>query len=52
MTIEDKENILKNIFKRTDILNEKDRIAVMAYIRGTKDTRERIEFEKKAKEKN
>lgn len=52
MTIKDKENILKNIFKKTDILNENDKIAVMAYIQGTKDTRERIELEKEAKEKN
>lgn len=52
MTIKDKENILKNIFKKIDILNEKDKIAVMPYIQRTKDTRERIELEKETQNKN
>lgn len=45
LSIEEKESMLKEILKETDCLNENDRFAVMAYIRGTRDTRERIKFE-------
>ena len=49
MTIEDKEIILKNIFDKTDLIDEKDQQAVIAYIRGTADTRERIRLENETK---
>lgn len=45
MSVEEKEIMLKEILKETDCLNENDRFAVMAYIRGTRDTRERIKIE-------
>lgn len=49
MTIEEKEKILRNIFNKTDIIDEKDKPSIIAYIRGTSDTRERIVSENKAK---
>lgn len=45
MTIEDKEMILRSIFDKTDLIDEKDKQAVVAYIRGTADTRERVRLE-------
>ncbi|CEP50252.1 Uncharacterised protein [[Clostridium] sordellii] len=45
MSIEEKECMLKEILQETDCLNENDKFAVMAYIRGTRDTRERIKSE-------
>ena len=49
MTIEEKEKILRNIFNKTDIIDEKDKPSIIEYIRGTSDTRERIVSENKAK---
>ncbi len=49
MTIEEKEKILRNIFNKTDIIDEKDKPSIIAYIRGTSDTRERIRLENKEK---
>lgn len=49
MTIEEKEMILKNIFEKTKIIDEKDKQAVIAYIRGTADTRERVRLENEVK---
>lgn len=47
MTIEDKEKILKNIFDTTDLMEKEDKEAVIAYIKGTVDTRERIKRNEK-----
>nr|UWG84500.1 MAG: hypothetical protein [Bacteriophage sp.] len=49
MTIEDKEMILRSIFDKTDLIDEKDKQAVVAYIRGTADTRERVRLENETK---
>ena len=49
MTIEDKEMILRSIFDKTDLIDEKDKQAVVAYIRGTADTRERVRLENESK---
>lgn len=50
MSENEKIRILSDIFE--NLKTEEDKIAVMAYIQGTKDTRERIELEKEVKEKN
>ena len=44
MTIEEKEKILKNIFDKTDIIEKEDKEVIIAYIRGTVDTRERMKM--------
>lgn len=45
MSTEDKERILRSIFEVTNIIEEEDKSAIIAYIRGTSDTRERIKME-------
>ncbi|MPL91669.1 hypothetical protein SDC9_37745 [bioreactor metagenome] len=47
MTVEDKEKILKNIFDKTDLIEEEDKEVIIAYIRGTVDTKERIKRNEK-----
>lgn len=51
MSENEKIRILSNMFENLKKVDEKDRTAVMAYIQGTKDTRDRIELEKEAREK-
>lgn len=45
MTLKEKKDILRKIFEDIDFIDEKDKPAIMAYIRGTSDTRERINSE-------
>lgn len=45
MTINEKEQVLRNIFERISFIDDKDKDAVIAYIRGTSDTRERMKSE-------
>ena len=52
MLIEEKEKILKDIFNNLDFIDEKDRNSVIAYIKGTIDTRERIEMENRRAKKS
>lgn len=47
MSLDDKEKVLKNIFANIEMINEKDKSSIIAYIRGTCDTRERVIFEQK-----
>ena len=42
MTLKEKKDILREILENVDFIDEKDRPAVIAYIRGTSDTRERV----------
>lgn len=42
MTLKEKKDILRKILENVDFIDEKDRPAIIAYIRGTSDTRERI----------
>lgn len=45
MSLEEKEKILRDIFKNLEFVNEKDKSSVIAYISATIDTRARIEME-------
>lgn len=49
MTYSDKVKILNEIFENIEMIDEKDKPSIIAYIRGTSDTRERIVLENKAK---
>lgn len=48
MTYSDKVKILNEIFENIKMIDEKDKPSIIAYIRGTSDTRERIVSENKA----
>lgn len=47
MTYSEKVKMLNEIFDNIKLIDEKDKSAVIAYIRGTADTRERIKLENK-----
>ena len=47
MTIDEKEQALKRMFDKADFIDERDKISIIAYIKGTADTRERMKTEMK-----
>ena len=49
MTYSEKVKMLNEIFKDIELIDEKDKHAVVAYIRGTADTRERVRLENESK---
>lgn len=47
MNIDEKIKILNSMFDDLELLDEKDKSAVVAYISATRDTRERVNMEHK-----
>ncbi|CEP39601.1 Uncharacterised protein [[Clostridium] sordellii] len=45
MSENEKIKILSDVFENIENMNEIDRVALMAYIKGTQDTRERVNME-------
>ena len=52
MTLKEKKDILRDILRNVDFIDEKDKPAIIAYIRGTSDTRERIASENNSENRN
>lgn len=50
--LEEKEKILNEIFEDLSMIDERDKPSIIAYIRGTADTRERVSMERKYNNKN
>lgn len=47
MSTEEKEQRIKNLFDEIEKVDEKDKSAIIAYMQGTRETRERICLERK-----